>query len=211
MVEPAPSPPSTPNGRSQRTKQRILDAAGQCFAANGFAKTTVERIASEAGVSKGLVYHHFGGKEAILEAVLARTLSDWSSSDRRRQGPEDEEPVPEALARRTRQSIAYARSNPLLRALFQLDPNVLVSAARSSRVKAYVEEFRRSLLATLERGIRSGELRPELDPERTADVLRMVHMALVDHLLHPEWIDVDDALVDQTIAILLHGLAREEP
>lgn len=38
---------------------------------DGFAAATVERIAAEAGTSKGVVIYHFGSKEAIFEAVVA--------------------------------------------------------------------------------------------------------------------------------------------
>ena len=48
--------------RVERKRQRILDAAGQCFAASGYAKTTVEEIARSAGVTKALVYQHIRGK-----------------------------------------------------------------------------------------------------------------------------------------------------
>ncbi|MEE9280220.1 MAG: helix-turn-helix domain-containing protein [Myxococcota bacterium] len=71
----APSESSSPPAR--RSRRRILEAAGRCLAAQGFGKTTVEQIASTAGVSKVLVYHHFRGKQEILEAVLEDTLADW--------------------------------------------------------------------------------------------------------------------------------------
>jgi AcrR family transcriptional regulator len=78
--------------RAERTRRRILDAACHCFAASGYAKTTVEEIALQAGVSKGLVYHHFRGKEQILEAVLERTLADWDAATGRPSGS-----VPQAV------------------------------------------------------------------------------------------------------------------
>ena len=57
-------------------------------------------------------------------------------------------------------------------------------------------------------GVASGELRADLDAERMADVVRMLHMAFVDHLLNPEWFDAsDDRLVDAGIAVLCNGIA----
>ncbi|VEW13372.1 HTH-type transcriptional repressor AcnR [Brevibacterium casei] len=61
--EPGRSPNSSPE-----TAQRILDAAVGEFAAHGFAKTTVRAIAAAAGVSPGLVIHHFGSKEGLRTA-----------------------------------------------------------------------------------------------------------------------------------------------
>ena len=48
----------------------ILDAAVRVFAAQGFEQTRVGDIAKEAGVAYGLVYHYYGSKDAVLQAVF---------------------------------------------------------------------------------------------------------------------------------------------
>ena len=48
----------------------ILQAAVRVFAAQGYEATRVGDIAREAGVAYGLVYHYYGSKEAVLEAVF---------------------------------------------------------------------------------------------------------------------------------------------
>ena len=57
-------------------KSRVRQAALELFAEAGFDATSVRRIAERAGVSPGLVIHHFGSKEgvraAVDEAVIAR-------------------------------------------------------------------------------------------------------------------------------------------
>lgn len=50
------------------TAERIRDAAIAEFAAHGFTKTTVRAIAKRAGVSPGLVIHHFGSKGGLRTA-----------------------------------------------------------------------------------------------------------------------------------------------
>jgi AcrR family transcriptional regulator len=50
------------------TRARIRDAALTRFPAEGFAATTVRSIARDAGVSPGLVVHHFGSKDGLREA-----------------------------------------------------------------------------------------------------------------------------------------------
>ena len=57
------------------TKERILDAAEQLFADFGFATTSLRDITSEAGVNLASVNYHFGSKEALLTAVLARRIA----------------------------------------------------------------------------------------------------------------------------------------
>jgi AcrR family transcriptional regulator len=52
-------------------RARIRDAALQHFADEGFARATIRDIARTAGVSPGLVRHHFGSKEALRDACDA--------------------------------------------------------------------------------------------------------------------------------------------
>jgi len=196
--------------RAERTRHRILDAAGHCFAASGFAKTTVEQIALQAAVSKALVYHHFRGKEQILEAVLERTLDDWDEATRTANWP-DGKSVLQGLAEMHRATLEYARNNPLLRALFQNDPLVLLDMRGSAAVRRSLEEFRAQLIAAIRAGVESGELRQDLDVERSAEVVRILHMTFIEHLFEPEWIDAsDERLIDASLDVLFRGLAREE-
>ncbi|HEX6953875.1 MAG TPA: TetR family transcriptional regulator [Agromyces sp.] len=62
---------STPVGDAT-TAARIRDAAVARFGANGFARTGIREIAADAGVSAGLVIHHFGSKEG-----LRRACDEW--------------------------------------------------------------------------------------------------------------------------------------
>jgi AcrR family transcriptional regulator len=57
---------STPDGK----RRQILDAATRVFAAQGFDATRVGDIAKEARVAYGLVYHYYGSKDAVLDAVF---------------------------------------------------------------------------------------------------------------------------------------------
>lgn len=56
-------------------REQILDAAARLLAQGGVGKTSVARIAREAGVAVGSVYLEFAGKDAIVEALSARRLT----------------------------------------------------------------------------------------------------------------------------------------
>lgn len=56
---------------ADRTRQRILDAATEEFAARGIAGARVDRIAQASGMSKPMLYSHFGGKDRLFDAVFA--------------------------------------------------------------------------------------------------------------------------------------------
>lgn len=54
-----------------QTRQRVIDAAIAVFSQHGVHAATLEDVALQAGVTRGAVYGHFGGKPALLAAVLA--------------------------------------------------------------------------------------------------------------------------------------------
>ncbi|MGH3624294.1 MAG: TetR family transcriptional regulator [Sciscionella sp.] len=55
-------------------RQQLLDVARALFAEKGFDAASVEEIAHRAGVSKPIVYEHFGGKEGIYAVVVDREM-----------------------------------------------------------------------------------------------------------------------------------------
>ncbi|MBA2764106.1 MAG: TetR/AcrR family transcriptional regulator [Thermoleophilaceae bacterium] len=56
--------------RSELTTTQLLRAARELFAARGYEATSVDDIASAAGVTKGAVYHHYAGKQDLFRAVF---------------------------------------------------------------------------------------------------------------------------------------------
>jgi AcrR family transcriptional regulator len=59
------------------TRRRILDAALECFEANGAAATTIDDICAAAGLSVGSIYHHFAGKDDIFEHLVREALDEY--------------------------------------------------------------------------------------------------------------------------------------
>ena len=55
-------------------RQQLLDVARELFAEKGFDGTSIEEIAHRAGVSKPVVYEHFGGKEGVYAVVVDREM-----------------------------------------------------------------------------------------------------------------------------------------
>jgi len=54
----------------------IMDVALQHFANEGYYKTTINHIARHAGISKGLMYNYFESKEALLKAIIHKSIND---------------------------------------------------------------------------------------------------------------------------------------
>jgi AcrR family transcriptional regulator len=57
---------------SASTKRALLDVAQDLFTEHGYAGTSLDAIVAGARVTKGALYHHFAGKQALFEAVFER-------------------------------------------------------------------------------------------------------------------------------------------
>jgi AcrR family transcriptional regulator len=57
---------------STETKEQIITVAERLFAEHGFMGTTLRNVVSEAGVNIAAVHYHFGSKEELFRAVVAR-------------------------------------------------------------------------------------------------------------------------------------------
>jgi AcrR family transcriptional regulator len=56
-------------------REQLLDVGRRLFAEKGFEAVSVEEIAAHAGVSKPVVYEHFGGKEGLYAVVVDREMT----------------------------------------------------------------------------------------------------------------------------------------
>lgn len=68
---------------SASTKRALVDVATELFTVQGYAGTSLDEIVAGARVTKGALYHHFSGKQALFEAVFVRVEDDASGSIRR--------------------------------------------------------------------------------------------------------------------------------
>jgi AcrR family transcriptional regulator len=57
---------------SEETRQRILDAAETVFLDIGVSRASLDRIATEAGVTRGAIYWHFANKQELFAAMIER-------------------------------------------------------------------------------------------------------------------------------------------
>ena len=60
--------------RAARQRERILDAAENCFIESGFQAASMAHIAQTAGMSAGLIYRYFDSKASIVKAIIERHL-----------------------------------------------------------------------------------------------------------------------------------------
>jgi AcrR family transcriptional regulator len=137
------------------TKARIRDAAMELFAAEGVAASSLRAVARAAGVSPGLLVHHFGTKEGLIRAVdeAVATRINLALSEVPIEGA-----GPDVLEGRTEVLAAFLRSQPTL-----CD---YLARALSERTEASTDLFHRlfALAARDERLVAAGVLRGDTDP-----------------------------------------------
>ena len=73
--------------RAER-REELIRVARQLFGTRGYDAVSVEEIASAAGVSKPIVYEHFGGKEGLYQVIVDREVKALSDILRSQMRPE---------------------------------------------------------------------------------------------------------------------------
>lgn len=68
---------------SASTKRALVDVARELFTEQGYASTSLDAIVAGARVTKGALYHHFSGKQALFEAVFEKVEADASARIRK--------------------------------------------------------------------------------------------------------------------------------
>ncbi len=70
--------PTTRAATAAATRDRLIDAAIDRFAADGLA-VSFDQVAADAGATKGALYHHFASKDGLIEAVYRETVRRHSA------------------------------------------------------------------------------------------------------------------------------------
>ena len=117
------APVATQAERSAATRRRLLDAARERFVTIGYEPTSTEQIRQLAGVSRGAMYHHFGSKRDLFEAVFEEVAVDAI-----RQAISEADTDESPLGQLTAASLAWlrvVRDRQVATILIEQAPNVL--------------------------------------------------------------------------------------
>ena len=80
VVKRQPSKTDKRLDRGDATRAALLAAARELFGERGYAATPTEDVVAAAGVTKGALYHHFGGKQELFRVVHEQLLHDISDA-----------------------------------------------------------------------------------------------------------------------------------
>jgi AcrR family transcriptional regulator len=160
---------SAPSGRAdaRRNAARILDATAELLA--GDPAVSLEQVAAHAGVSRATVYHHFSGRDALLDALTDRSIAEVTAAVRSAQPGEG--PAAEAMERVLRAAWQVVGR---YRGLVLVNPRRLARSELRRRLGPALAPIR----SLIRRGRRNGEFDPELPVEWMIGVITdLIHAA----------------------------------
>lgn len=154
---------------SDATRKRILEAAFTEFYRRGFQGGSLNRIVAAAGITKGALFHHFHGKDAlgyqVVEEVIRPFIEGWWI----RPLNATDDPVRtllDILGRLAAESHeALCQGCPLNNLAQEMSP---LDEEFRRRINAIYDAWRASLRGAFERAQAAGRVRADLSPDRTA-------------------------------------------
>ena len=203
--------------QARRTRRRIVDAAAELFAEHGYAGTTIDAIATAAGVSRKTVFDSVGGKAQLMKLAYDFAIVG------------DDEPVPLADRPEMRAMLAepdYGKRLAMYASLVVRIDRRLSSASRAfegaatsdpEAAKFYVamvQQRRQAMREAAQMFADAGALRPDLDIEVAADLMWFYNdPSLYDKLVRQRGWSVDrfQAWLAEALQVQLLGKAPSVP
>ncbi len=176
--------------------REILDAARACFLRKGFHATSTDDICREANITPGGLYHYFGSKDELINAVI---------EDATQRAVENLSAVAEESAN-TRSSVrslstifSQSARNPEIDDATRLDLDIWAETLRNEKLAESTQKgwrLRRQWLRSLiEKGVAEGVYDKEVDPQGLADLFMILWLGLrLGRILWREDFDPDSTL-----------------
>jgi AcrR family transcriptional regulator len=204
MSQTPSSAPASRGPADHNVRDQIVVAAEAHFSHYGYEKTTVSDLAKAIGFSKAYIYKFFDSKQAIGEAICARTLSAIVAA------------VEEAVAGAPTPTEKFRRMFKTLVStgvsLFFNDRKLYDIAAYSAgegwpSAQAYCERIRQILTEVVREGRENGEFERKTPLDETVHVIDLVMKPYVNPLLLQYNLDVAEEAPVQLSNLVLRSLA----
>jgi TetR/AcrR family acrAB operon transcriptional repressor len=199
--------------RPEPSRKQLMSAAIDCFARYGYQGTSIDRIARDAGVTKGAVYYHFRGKEDLLFEAVRDRIGGFEQQVLAEVSPSFEALT--ALRHVVDACFFHATVSNHRRFIITLMVEALDTNPRlSAEFRSILRRMRAFLASVVRRGQERGELRRDVTPEGAAAAIAGgIIGAEVQHYQDPEEVDlrrVLDTLVEQVTAWLAPGAPGQQ-
>jgi AcrR family transcriptional regulator len=165
------------------TRTRLIDAAIERFAADGLG-ASFDAVAAEVGVTKGALYHHFGSKEGLVEAVYKEAIGRHAdrvlAAIAEGTGRERLLGLVDASAR------LYASRTPFYRVLVSLHVAAAMERPALAEIARRMQRSQREFMVGLVRqGQRDGSIRRGLDAEAVGLTVNAALMGFLTEQFEP--------------------------
>lgn len=148
------------------SRDAILDAAIRCFAAKGFAATTIKDLASEAEVNSALLYYYFTDKQTLYRETLRHVAQRLSDSAGRRL--DEDVPPNEAIRRFVQQQAEFLIANPHVPRLLLREMLEHTAHHAEEAIVSLIGGVFTTLCDVIRRGQEQGIFREDADPRYAA-------------------------------------------
>ena len=175
-------------------RDRILQAAEDCFAEQGYSATSVRQIAETAGANPAMIHYYFGNKEALLRTVLEEAVEPLAAILESMHAAEAANP--ERIASELMSLIA---EHPRLPYLVVREVMLPGGVMRDHFVDHLSARLGGALPGLLKREQKAGRVRNDLDP--SVGALAIMSLALFPFIVRP--------VAEQVLDIQLRGQAFE--
>ena len=199
---------------SERTKSEaktaaVLKGAMKEFLQNGYAGTSMDKVAKSAGVSKATVYSHFGDKENLFNVVIQDLVKDEFQQFMGLEKPQSLEQDPKiVLSAMTTKMLANFQNNRS----FQDFMRIIVgeSGRFPELAKAYVNGVAKPTIEILTKYLKSHPALELADPEATVRVMMgtMVYFVMLQEMMHGK--DIVPLEGDRVIKSLTDLITRNQ-
>jgi AcrR family transcriptional regulator len=166
----------TQSDRRARTRGALLEAAARGLSRYGYGNLVLERVASEAGYSRGALYHLFAGKENLALAVVTWVEETWWAE----MGPliDDDDPVATLIA------VARAHAVYCRRDIARVHMVLSVEfSGRDHPVGRAVADAGERVLAECTRLISAGRMQEVIPPGSPPRVLALAYLGAIEGLV----------------------------
>lgn len=160
------------------TRERIIDAATECFGRFGVAKTTVEDIAAAAKLSRATVYRSVtGGRDELILAVVLRDLHRFL--DRLTERLRSERSVSAAIVEGTLDAVDYVRGAPAIAHFLVPEAAGHIQAAVAGAAEHVLALCCDYVRPHFEQAQRQRTLRADIEVEGTVEFLFRIITSLI--------------------------------
>jgi AcrR family transcriptional regulator len=201
--------PGRPRADDANQRERLLDAAIDCYRRDGIAATTARNIAVAAGVTPALVNYYFGGKDKLLDTVVSERIMPAINALRANLDAAGDDPraLAEAFVRTLHAAVAERPWFPSLWVREVLSEN---GALREVLLKQVAPATAQPLARRFAGAQAHGTLPPGVDPRLL--VVSLMGLTMFPLAAAPIWqrvldaADVDSSALERhTLALLAHA------